>query len=220
MGLVGLLLALAPVRPAIAVTPGLTDAVAVLGVCTAIALAVLACSRRARSDRSMALAVATGIGYGITAALLKLVTDQLREGWTEPLHHPALYLACLLGPAAILLSQNALQRGRTAAPAVTVILLLDPVIGLVTGTLWFGERVTTQPVVLLAAAMAGAVAVAGVLLIQSDTSDGERSFTPRSCASSVETVGEVVESSPAGPGGPTLPARPQRQFTYLAQEFM
>jgi hypothetical protein len=50
------------------------------------------------------------------AALLELVGAQLQLGWTEPFRHPALHAVCLLGPAAVLLSQNALQKGHRAAP--------------------------------------------------------------------------------------------------------
>ncbi len=135
-GLVGLLVVLSPTQAAVATAPGPTAATVVVGGCAAAVLAGLAWARWTRSgSRALGLAVGTGIGYGLTAALLKLVTAQLRDGWTGTLHHPALalYAVCVLGPASILLSQNAFQQGRVAALAVTVILVLDPVIGLVTG---------------------------------------------------------------------------------------
>ena len=147
-----------PTGPAVAVVVG--------GCALAAGVGLAWAARRTGSERALGLALATGCAYGLTAALLKLVGSQLLLGWDEPLRHPALYAACLLGPAAVLLSQNTFQQGRRASPGVAVVLLVDPAVGLGCGVLWFGERVATTPTTLLAAAACVVVTIGGIALTQ------------------------------------------------------
>src|SRR3954449_465199 len=154
-GLVGVLLALRPtVAPRALVPPGGAVAL-VVGGCAAVAAAGLLIAARntgraralapgaaappsgrliaARTTgrtRVLALAVTAGTGYGLTAALLKIVGEELQGGGTRPLGHPALYAALRVGGAAVLLSQNTLQSGRRAAPAIAVMMAVDPAVGL------------------------------------------------------------------------------------------
>ncbi len=79
----------------------------------------------------------------------------------------------------VLLSQSALQKGHRAAPAVAVILLVDPVVGLATGVLWFGERITATAGTVLGALACVAVTVGGIALAQAAGHDGG---SPRGCA--------------------------------------
>ena len=146
LGLVGLLVALDPTAGDGAVPPA-GSTLAVAGGCLVIMLAAVAWSRLPAlpgtgAQRVLAVAVATGLGYGLTAAVqLKAVGSQLAAGPVVPLLHPALFVALVLGPSAILLSQAALQQGRLAAAVVPVILVVDALVGLVAGLFWFGERV-------------------------------------------------------------------------------
>jgi len=166
-GTAGLLLLLDPRPPPDQRTPTGAAVAVVIGGCAVVAAIGLAWSaRRPGSGRALGLALAIGCAYGLNAALLELVGGRLELGWDEPFRHPALYAACLLGPAAVLLSQNALQHGRRATPAVAVVLLVDPVVGLVAGVLWFGERITTIPVRMLAAVACVAVTVVGIALVE------------------------------------------------------
>lgn len=145
LGLVGLLVALDPTAGDGAVPPA-GSTLAVAGGCLVIMLAAVAWSRLPAlpgtgAQRVLAVAVATGLGYGLTAVQLKAVGSQLAAGVVVPLLHPALFVALVLGPSAILLSQAALQQGRLAAAVVPVILVVDALVGLVAGLFWFGERV-------------------------------------------------------------------------------
>jgi len=160
-GLVGVLLALRPtVAPRALVPPGGAVAL-VVGGCAAVAAAgLLIAARNTGRTRVLALAVTAGTGYGLTAALLKIVGEELQGGWTRPLGHATLYAAVVVGAAAVLLSQNTLQSGRRAAPAIAVMMAVDPAVGLVTGVSWFGEQLTTTPVALL-----GAVAATGAMVV-------------------------------------------------------
>jgi drug/metabolite transporter (DMT)-like permease len=166
LGLVGLLTALRPTTGTGTVPPG-GSMVAVAAGSLVIMLAAVAWARSpvpkgSAAGRVLALAAATGLGYGITAVALKTVGTQLAAGLTVPLQHPALYVALTLGPAAILLSQAALQQGRLATAVVSVILVVDPLVGLLAGLFWFGETVAFGANV----AVCAIVLIAGVVLTQ------------------------------------------------------
>jgi drug/metabolite transporter (DMT)-like permease len=64
-----------------------------------------------------------------------------------------------------LLSQNTFQQGRLVSPAVAVITSADPVVGVLVGVSWLGERIDTSPAHLAGAAIGAAVVVAGIALI-------------------------------------------------------
>ncbi|MHA6622294.1 DMT family transporter [Pseudonocardia sp. DLS-67] len=135
-----------------------------LGVLVLVALIVA--GRFGGPPRVLALAIATGVLYGVTAGLIKVVTAQIRTGGiTEPFHHPVLYVVCLVGPAGFLLSQNTFQQGALVAPALAVITVVDPVVGIAVGVGWLGEQVVTTPLVLAGEAFAGAVAIAGIAVL-------------------------------------------------------
>ncbi|WP_433038338.1 DMT family transporter [Actinomycetospora sp. CA-053990] len=167
VGLVGVLLALSPTPGPVGAAPS-TTATWVLGAtCAATVVALTAWARRGRgAAASLAPALATGLGYGVTAIALKLVGTQLAGGWLEPLTHPALYVALVLGPFSILLSQNALQHGRVVTAVVSLILVVDPLVGLVAGILGFGEQVTVTAASIALAAGSGVVLLLGIGVIQ------------------------------------------------------
>lgn len=116
-------------------------------------------------SRVLALAMATGVLYGITAGLMKVITGQLHEGWTEPFGHVALYVVCIVGPLGFLLSQNTFQQGKLMAPAVAVITSVDPVVGVLIGVGWLGERLDTNPAMMAGECLAAVVVIAGIVLI-------------------------------------------------------
>jgi drug/metabolite transporter (DMT)-like permease len=116
-------------------------------------------------SRVLALALTTGILYGVTAGLMKVITGQLRVGLDEPFRHPVLYAVCIIGPIGFLLSQNTFQQGRLVSPAVAVITSADPVVAVLVGVGWLGEQIDTSPARLAGAAIGAAVVVAGIALI-------------------------------------------------------
>ncbi|MGD9990930.1 DMT family transporter, partial [Pseudonocardia sp.] len=116
-------------------------------------------------SRVLALALATGVLYGVTAGLMKVVTGQLQVGWTEPFAHMALYVVCVVGPLGFLLSQNTFQQGRLVSPAVAVITSVDPVVAVLIGVGWLGEQLDTSPAKLAGECIAALVVIAGIVLI-------------------------------------------------------
>ncbi|WP_232663991.1 DMT family transporter [Pseudonocardia sp. TRM90224] len=141
---------------------GLPLAIA-LTVLVALCLGYAAAVRH--PSRVLALALATGIIYGVTAGLMKVVTGQLHVGWDEPFKHPVLYVVCIIGPIGFLLSQNTFQQGRLVSPAVAVITSVDPVIAVLIGVGWLGERLDNSPALLAGQCLAALVVIGGVALI-------------------------------------------------------
>ena len=131
-----------------------------------VLVALIVAGRFGGPPRVLALATATGVLYGVTAGLIKVVTAQIRTGGiAEPFHHPVLYVVCVVGPVGFLLSQNTFQQGALVAPALAVITAVDPVVAIAVGVGWLGEQVTTTPAVLAGQAVAGAVAIAGIVVL-------------------------------------------------------
>ena len=178
-GLAGLLVTLEPTSGAAGAAPP-TAALLRLAVAFAAAV-VLARVLQRRSGSALGLAVATGGGYGLTAIALKAVGAQATLGWGEPLAHGALWVAVLVGPSAVALSQHALAGSRSAAVTVSTIATTE--LGVVTaGSAWFGEHVSTSTPHVLLALAAGAAALVGLALGHAPTppAPGELELLPAS----------------------------------------
>lgn len=115
--------------------------------------------------RVLGLALATGVFYGATAGLMKLVADDLRTNWLDTFTNWPLYVVCVIGPIGFLLSQNTFQQGRLIAPALAVITTVDPLVGVVIGVWWMGESVSTGAAVLSGELIAAVVLIAGIAML-------------------------------------------------------
>lgn len=136
----------------------------VLGVSVIVCVAVA--NRFSGAVPVAALAAATGILYGVTAGLMKVVTSQFRSGGlAEPFMHPVLYVVCVVGPLGFLLSQNTFQRGTLIAPALAIITIVDPLVGVAIGVNWLGEQVNTSPAVLAGELIAVLILIGSVGLL-------------------------------------------------------
>ncbi len=113
----------------------------------------------------IALALATGILYGTTAGLMKIVSMQFRNGLDEPFRHWTLYTVCVVGPMGFLLSQNTFQQGRLISPAMAVITSVDPLVGVAIGVSWLGEGIEFGAAQLVGEALAAVVIIGGIALI-------------------------------------------------------
>ncbi|GLZ54284.1 DMT family transporter [Actinomycetospora sp. NBRC 106378] len=113
-------------------------------------------------SRVLALALGTGILFGVTAALMKAVTTAVRGGAGELFTTPALYAACVVGPMGFLLSQNTFQQGRLVSPSVAVITTVDPIVAVFAGIAWLGETIDTSGPLLVGQVVSGVVVLAGI----------------------------------------------------------
>lgn len=113
----------------------------------------------------LGLAVATGIFYGVTAGLMKVVAGELRQGLTVPFQHWTLYAVCIIGPIGFLLSQNTFQQGMSVSSALAVITTVDPLVGVAVGVWWLGESAASGVLVVAGELVAAAVIVAGIAVL-------------------------------------------------------
>lgn len=113
----------------------------------------------------LGLALVTGIFYGVTAGLMKVVAGQLRDGLGVPFQHWTLYVVCVVGPIGFLLSQNTFQQGMGVSSALAVMTTVDPLVGVAIGVWWLGESAASGVLVVAGEVAAALVIVAGIAVL-------------------------------------------------------
>jgi len=134
---------------------------------TAVVVAVVAVvvgARTAGLTSAVAFAAATGVFYGVNAALLKLLADDLTCGVLATVTRWPLYASLVVGPTGLLVAQRALQVGRLLAPVNAVISTVDPVTATALAVLVLGERLASTPAAVLGEAAGAFVVVLGVVV--------------------------------------------------------
>ena len=141
-------------------------------------------SLRARgASRSLTMALAAGIDYGVTAAVAKLTIAAFSHGVVAGITHWSTWALVVLGPLGFVLNQNAFREGEIASPAVAVITVTDPLVGIAVGMLWLDEAVASGAgaiagEVLALAAMAGGVWLVAHRTPQVAAADGDEGGEP------------------------------------------
>lgn len=137
-------------------------AVLPLAVALAVVLAgcLVAAGRGSRRVRPLALALACGVTYGVTAFLLKLVSFSLSEGFSQPLRQWPLYAVVIVGPVGFLLNQSAFQADILLSPVLAIITTADPLVSIGIAHLWLNESIASSPLD-IAAEVIGLVIMAG-----------------------------------------------------------
>ena len=142
---------------------------AVIPLAAALAAVLAGClvwaKRGTRNTRPLALALACGICYGVTAFLLKLVTFSLGEGFSEPLTQWPLYAVAVVGPVGFLLNQEAFQAGTLLSPVLAVITTADPLVSIGIAHLWLDENFANTPPDIVIEVAALAVMTAGIIML-------------------------------------------------------
>lgn len=180
-GLILLIASLAPGETRAAKVDPLTWGLGLAASIGLIGVLVLYGWRSSGSRRAAVLGVATGTGFGVTAALMSGMASALAGGITGVLGAWQTYLMAAMGVMSMFLLQSALQAGSLVAaqPGIT---LSDPVVAIGWGVFAFGEPVRTGP--WLIAAVAGGLAMGGFALLLSRSpvfhgGDGSRPYPRR-----------------------------------------
>jgi drug/metabolite transporter (DMT)-like permease len=135
-----------------------------IGASVGVIAGLVVAGRRFNGARRGALiGAATGVEFGLTAALMKAMTHALSSGIVGVLTSWSTYAMAAAGIGGMFLMQNALQAGRlvTAQPGIT---LLDPVTAILWGVLGFHERTSTG-LRLVVAVLGGVVMVVGAVML-------------------------------------------------------
>ncbi len=129
------------------------------------------------SRQAAVLGVAGGSAFGLTAALMKGMTQAYAHGFGALFTAWQLYAMIATGIVGMFLVQSALNAGRllAAQPGLT---LSDPIMAVIWGVLIFGERVRGGLFILMDV-ICLAVMIAAVLMLARSPLLGDRSSGPR-----------------------------------------
>jgi len=134
----------------------------------AIALVVLVggslfVANRDKQVQALALALATGVCYGISAFLIKIVTG---NGIHHLLTTWPIYALIVVGPLGFLLNQNAFQEsGDLISPVLSIITAADPIISIVLAVVFLSEKLNSTPGGIVGEIVTLTLMVAGIVVI-------------------------------------------------------
>ena len=151
--------------------PPLSDwAVVLIGCGLAVAVTLMLGRVLSGVRRAISLGVATGVLYGLTAALLKtcvsLLSDPLAlvTSWQ-------LYLLAFAGVLGFILNQNVYQSGSLAA-GLTTLTLVEPIVALLVGITAFGEHLAVGGYRGAGMALAAVGLVISIVLVARSSPEG------------------------------------------------
>lgn len=129
-----------------------------------IAPLVVTAMRLGPSRKAALLGTATGILFGLGAALTKAVTDQLGDDLFGVLGHWQLYALVAVGYIAMTLNQMALSTG-VLAPAVATSMAFDPIASVVLGVTLLQESIHETPLGVIATLGSLIAALVGIAIL-------------------------------------------------------
>ena len=129
-----------------------------------IAPLVVTAIRLGPSRKAALLGTATGILFGLGAALTKAVTDQLGDDLFGVLGHWQLYALIAVGYIAMTLNQMALSTG-VLAPAVATSMAFDPIASVVLGVTLLQESIHETPLGVIATLGSLIAALVGIAIL-------------------------------------------------------
>jgi drug/metabolite transporter (DMT)-like permease len=140
----------------------------VLPLAAGLAAAMLGCfelARRSRDVRPLALALACGICYGVSAFLVKLLTAEFGGGLATVFTNWPIYALAVIAPAGFLLEQNAFQSGTLLAPVLSIITACDPIISIFLAWLWLDEKLASSPAAIFGQVVSLLVMIFGIVVL-------------------------------------------------------
>jgi drug/metabolite transporter (DMT)-like permease len=96
----------------------------------------LAVGKRKPDLRPLAMALACGACYGVSAFAIKLVTSEFGGGAGKVFTNWPIYVLMVTGPLGYLFNQYALQQGKSLAPVQSIITSADPIISIALSIAW------------------------------------------------------------------------------------
>jgi drug/metabolite transporter (DMT)-like permease len=139
----------------------------VLPLGAGLAAAVVGClavARRSESLRPLALALACGISYGVSAFLIKLVVSHT-GGFAGILTDWPIYALAIVGPLGFLLNIDAFQTGAIIAPVLAIITVCDPLISIALAALWLDEKLSSSPAAIAGEVISLVVMSVGIVIV-------------------------------------------------------
>jgi drug/metabolite transporter (DMT)-like permease len=145
-------------KVSISVLPPLAIGLAVVvGGCLVVAA-------RKPNLRPMAMALACGACYGVSAFAIKLVTAEFSGGAAKVFTNWPVYVLIVTGPLGYLFNQYALQQGKSLAPVQSIITSADPIISIALSILWLNVVLHNSPAAIFGEVASLVLMVAGIVL--------------------------------------------------------
>jgi hypothetical protein len=154
-GLVLFLAVARPQSPPVSVGPSILLPLGV-GIAVTIALCLIAWRVSAQTFLPLATAFACGVIFGVTAFLLKELTQTIGLGFSPPSQQWPLYAFIVAEPLGFLLNQNAFQESSLIAPVLAIRTVTDPLVAIGIGLVWLNEQIASSPAA-IAAEVAGLI---------------------------------------------------------------
>lgn len=167
------------------------------------ALILLSRAMRRPVMRSVVLAGAAGVAFGIASVYTKTVAMEWTAGAVKSGLLPLLVIAALAG-AGLLLSQAAYRGAGLTAPLATVT-VVNPVVAAAVGITLFGEQFRHGVTGTVLALVCGAVAAGGLIMLTTERMTAERLTAERPAPVEPETADAEDAEEPAdfaAPAGP------------------
>nr|WP_031111683.1 DMT family transporter [Streptomyces sp. NRRL S-146] len=179
-----------------------TERVAVAVVTAGVVVALMSAARAAHRHpavRSMLLATASGIAFGMSSVFTKTVAVDWTGG-VSAADAPSLAVIGVLATAGMLLSQASYRGAGLAAPLATLT-VVNPVVAAAVGITMFGETFRYGTTGTALALSCGVVAAGGLILLTTERlTHGQPDAVPAGSA-----------EAPSGPGARTLAAEGPRR---------
>jgi len=135
------------------------------GVSAAIVVPLFLAARKAGpAKRAALLGIGAGILFALSAALTKVVTDQLADDVFSVFAHWQLYALVVIGYISLTLNQLALSTG-ALAPAIATSMAFDPIASVVIGVTLLEETIHESPLGVAATVVALLAALAGIAIL-------------------------------------------------------
>jgi len=167
----------------------------------AVALVVLVggslfVANRNKKVQALALALATGVCYGVSAFLIKIVTG---NGIHHLLTTWPIYALIVVGPVGFLLNQNAFQEsGDLISPVLSIITAADPLISILLAVVFLDERLNSSPGAIVGQILTLTLMVAGIVVIARHAPAAVTHDEKKAAASEQEVASPAAD--PQSPG--------------------
>ncbi|MGW0834887.1 DMT family transporter [Streptomyces prunicolor] len=151
--------------------------------------------------RSVLLATASGIAFGMSSVFTKTVTVDWDNGAVSATDIPFLGVIAVFAVAGLMLSQASYRGAGLAAP-LAVLTVVNPVVAAAVGITMFGETFRYGTTGTLLALSAGVVAAGGLILLTTERLGSESApadtTTPPVVPSPVEELLDALPGQPVG----------------------
>ncbi|XUL86377.1 DMT family transporter [Streptomyces galilaeus] len=148
--------------------------------------------------RSVLLATASGIAFGMSSVFTKTVTVDWDNGAISATDIPFLAVIAVFAVAGLMLSQASYRGAGLAAP-LAVLTVVNPVVAAVVGITMFGETFRYGTTGTLLALSAGVVAAGGLILLTTERLESEHAPSTTATPVAPSPIEELLDALPGQP---------------------